>query len=140
MEANKLMIGDWVLYGKRYAIVKRIEYSRCDILVCVTPRHDDIVTETYDNIEPIPITPEILEKNEFERTELGFYCYLNDDKNCRIMYYPKDRNYTHGSYNYADIDSGCIDINELPLESVHELQHVLRLCGLTELADNFKVG
>ena len=33
----------------------------------------------------------------------------------------------------------CYDINSIKLDSVHQLQHALRLCGLDELADNFKV-
>ena len=33
----------------------------------------------------------------------------------------------------------CYDINKIKLDSVHQLQHALRLCGLDGLADNFKV-
>jgi hypothetical protein len=62
MKANELMIGDWVLYGTRYAIVKKVGTTRCSILVCIGKR-EEIVEETYDNIGPIPLMAEVLEKN-----------------------------------------------------------------------------
>ena len=33
----------------------------------------------------------------------------------------------------------CYDINQIKLDSVNQLQQTLRLCGLNELADNFKI-
>ena len=65
MNRNNLMINDWVDYNGKCAIVKSIEPRTLDILVCIDGR-DMIVTETYDNIEPILITREFLLKNGFE--------------------------------------------------------------------------
>ena len=76
--------------------------------------------------QPIPLTPEILEKNGWEYTE---YCHeYRDDKNiiqCRLPYMV-------GRIN-------GIDIEHFKCEYVHQYQHLLRLCGLDELADNFKI-
>lgn len=70
------------------------------------------ITFTIAPLEPIPLTAEILEKNGLDKVpELSMV--LNRDTmplyHSPMLYY------------------------------VHELQHALRLCGLNELADNFKV-
>ena len=76
-----------------------------------------------DHPQPIPITPEILEKNGWwydgddmwQHEEVGFYI---EKLNERFR---------------------CYDINDIKLDSVHQLQETLRLCGLNELANNFKI-
>ena len=94
--------------------------------------------------EPIPLTPEILEKN-------GFY-----DRNTQWYY---KRFWSNGCFDIAislvyreiEVSKVCgagTDCEEVEYGSsiafgndicVHTLQHALRLCGLNELADNFKV-
>ena len=81
-------------------------------------------------IEPIPLTPEILEKNGFEKQWQDNYEYSDDDENLNMTFFPKSSNYTNGAYDYIDIEKGCMTINEMPIEFVHELQHALRLCGI----------
>ena len=76
-----------------------------------------------DQPEGIPITPEILEKN-------GWWFNTEDE-------------WLHDEVDF-DIEKWngrfqCYDINQIKLDSVHQLQHALRLCGLDQLADNFKV-
>ena len=73
--------------------------------------------------QPIILTPEILEKNGWE--------YYMDDlwQHEEVGFYIEKWN---GGFQ-------CYDINDIKLDSVHKLQDVLRLCGLNELADNFKV-
>lgn len=76
-----------------------------------------------DQPKPIPLTAEILKKNgwwyEIDDT------WLHDDVNFCIEKW-------NGRFE-------CCDINQIKLDSVHQLQHALRLCRLDELADNFKV-
>ena len=76
-----------------------------------------------DRPEPIPLTPEILEKNGwwFDTEDK----WLHDEVNFIIETW-------NGRFQ-------CYDINQIKLDSAHKLQHALRLCGLDELADNFKV-
>ena len=76
-----------------------------------------------DQPKPIPITPEILEKNGwwFDTKDM----WLHDEVEFCIEIWD-------GRFQ-------CYDINDIKLDSVHQLQHTLRLCGLNELADNFKI-
>lgn len=89
-------------------------------------------------IRPIPITPEILEKNGWERDIdkeweynnshiLPHYCYQWEKRNVKIEM-------------YAGLEGFTISlIIGRRFYAVHELQHALRLCGLNEIADNFKI-
>lgn len=151
MKANEiedgkiLMIGDLVVGCIETDIVGEATYK---ILCKVTdinhygdvscealkPFPDELDWQDGDDfswIEPIPLTAEILEKNEFEKQQFGHFIYENDDVNLRIEFYPKNINYTNGCYDYIDIEKGCVTITEMPIEFVHELQHALRLCGIT---------
>ena len=76
-----------------------------------------------DRPEPIPLTPEILEKN-------GWWFDTED----KWLHY--EVNFIIEKWNGR---FQCYDINQIKLDSAHKLQHALRLCGLDELADNFKV-
>lgn len=68
-------------------------------------------------IEPVPLTPEILEKNGFKN--MGFFgkCEV---ENWKILCDTKNVAIIHKEH--TDID--------IPIEYVHELQHALRLCGI----------
>ena len=125
LKAKDLMIGDYLLWnGSPYRVtqVNSIDggMSNCNFI---------LENGVEDEGEPIPLTPEILEKIGFEK-RANYFVYDEDDGNSYIVLYPKETNYTEGSYTYVDIDWGCVSIRELPLESLHELQHVLRLCGI----------
>ena len=143
MKATELMVGDWVCLK---------DDTKCEFPLKVDGvLTDDISLEgegflggVDGLIRSIPITPEILEKN-------GFY-----DRNTQ-WYYKR-----FGSYDCFDISISLVyreievskvcgagtDCEEEEYGSsivfgndicVHTLQHALRLCGLDELADNFKV-
>ena len=73
--------------------------------------------------KPIPLTAEILEKNRWRF-------------NLEDMWRNEDVDF---SIEKWDGKFQCYDINQIKLDSVHQLQHALRLCRLDELADNFKV-
>ena len=79
-----------------------------------------------DQPQPVPLTPEILKKNRWEETE---YWHEYKDGNTIIQY--------SLSNIWGIINE--IEIEHFKCEYVHQLQHLLRLCGLDELADNFKV-
>lgn len=81
-------------------------------------------------VRPIPLTAEILEKNGFDK--YAMYHTLHD-KQVRIEYY------WHESRLEIQPYGGEPWIRLTPLRYAHELQHAFRLCGLNELADNFKV-
>ena len=102
--------------------------------------------------EGIPITPEILVKNGFDpetflTAEWEKEVYFKEFSSCVVE--PDDSGkYIFGTtiyWNKKDGDGSPIDWGTMydsricNLQYVHELQHALRLCGLNELADNFKI-
>ena len=129
MKATELMIGDWVYdsYHKANATVTTLTRA----LLWVSLKDNNHWQLKYDEVEPIPLTAEILKKNGFEE-EHGYreivYLYSNDFYN--ICIHLKERNYTNGAYTFANISHGCTFIEELPTNYVHELQHVMRLCKI----------
>ena len=77
--------------------------------------------------DPIPLTEEILKANGFEYREFT---------SCESMHYD------HSATVYLNKDREVFMLiggEQRWLEHVHQLQHALRLCGLNDLADNFKV-
>ena len=135
MEANELMIGDWV---GRVFDDERIDYGQVDWIRTgeIGMRYQKVWA--IGCIEPIPLTAEILEKDGWERDIdkeweynnshiLPHYCYQWEKRNVKIEM-------------YAGLEEFTISlIIGRRFYAVHELQHVLRLYGLDELADNFKV-
>ena len=88
----------------------------------------------------IEITDDILKQNKWE---VQGYALLPSEH-----YYVKDdgRNHLLWSHGTLSIWLACGEDNDgvfsdvvLPCKYVHQLQHALRLCGLDELADKFKV-
>lgn len=139
MEANELMIGDFVLDGNVYAQVTSIT---CDGNIETTHNeHSNI-----ELIEPIPLTPEILEKNSF------YYGYTRNEEN---LAFNTNEKLSEGNKGWC-FDEGCgaikvmfpneTDCGMLVIDDqsfdrhldfvysatihVHELQHTLRLCGI----------
>ena len=79
-----------------------------------------------DQPQPIPLTPEILEKNGWKET--AYWHEYQDNKNVIQCCLPELRGKING-----------IEVEHFKCEYVHQYQHLLRLCGLDELADNFKI-
>ena len=128
MKEKDLMIGDKVMVK----VLSQIP----DTYVLHTWTANDYSRDIQ--VKPIPLTAEILEKDGWERDIdkewkynnsriLPHYCYQWEKQNVKIEMYAGLKGFTIsliiGRRFYA----------------VHELQHVLRLYGLDELADNFKV-
>lgn len=139
MKAKDLMIGDWVLID----FAPRNKYYEPGIITGLCSEEAEFEAKNQDGrlfytddekkVLPVPLTAEILEKNGFEteKAYYGFvYVYDDDDRSLRIVFHPKESNYTRGAYSYIHIDCGCVTIEELPIYYVHELQHALQLCGV----------
>lgn len=114
MKATEFMIGDWVLYGRRFAIIKEL-YNGYVTILCSNNGQNEYVEETYDNIKPIPLTETMLIKH-FPDTSILTW---------RPVDYP-DKAFVI-DYTEEGIDANDIIIT---IEYVHELQHVLKLCGI----------
>ena len=116
MKANELMIGDKVMVK----VLSQIPDTYLPHTWTANDYSRDIQFKT------IPLTAEILEKNGWKET--AYWHEYQDGENiiqCRL---PDMR----GVINE-------IEINHFKCEYVHQYQHLLRLYGLNELADNFKV-
>ena len=121
MKATELMIGDWVYSASMTPRkVQYLNYAKSDSIGVA----DHLNFES--NISPIPITPEILEENGWKETE--YWHEYKDGKSIIQCCLPDMRGKING-----------IEIEHVKCEYVHQYQHLLRLCGLDELADNFKV-
>lgn len=146
MKANELMIGDWVLrFGETPARVDAIG----NIEVYLSDDKTGDWTVSYEHIKPIPITSEILEKNGFTHCDyegselLDAFCWVefNEARNgfminrasIKVTLYKKP---IMGVSVLTEIDTystkgdGVNKVHSCDIESVHELQHALRLCGI----------
>ena len=105
MKANELMIGDWV-----------IGYSG-------EPFEIGIIDPDFlywDEIQPIPLTKDILEKNDWKRltSPEGEDVFVLDLGTTVLWWFVKDKELV------------LIGGSHLKIEYVHQLQHALRLCGI----------
>ena len=153
MKATDLIIGDWILINNAPHKIQAIDSIDAEILA------DDGLyyvgedrCHSEDKIEGIPITPEILKKNDW------YWGFTSDEKNfksCVMGAFEPHWVYDKGAgeislYFDKDTDGGALRITDQRFNRrldffwcdtlyVHELQHALRICGLNELADNFKI-
>lgn len=140
LRSNELMIGDWVYHTsmRKYIKISGINggvlfwYNKTAISAC-----------GMSLIEPTPITPEILEKNGFhfakaDRMSLtDRYVWgvegTRDGAIVEITFYNPD---VHGVkvltkiHTQSSHESGINSVHSCDIESVHQLQHALRLCGI----------
>ena len=127
MKLTDLAILDWVLINNTPHKIQAIDSIDAEILA------DDelyyVGEDRYhseDKIEGIPLTPEILKKNGWK--DADYYIEYQDVKIIIQCSLPIMR----GRINE-------IVFENFKCEYVHQYQHLLRLCGLNEIADNFKV-
>lgn len=127
IKCRDLMVGDWV--NNEYGLLAQI-INVCNVCAYAIFKNNEDSPWVFDDYVyhpvPIPLTSEILEKNGWKETE---YWHEYKDGNTIIQY---------SLSNIWGIING-VEIEHFKCEYVHQLQHLLRLCGLDELADNFKV-
>ena len=136
MKVTDLMVGDWV------KIKGHLDYNRVQEIArdenmqwYISFACSATLFRAYE-FEPILITPEILEKNSIRKRRDEYavfgwegmkqwYVTLEDFK---------------PQYDFWFITSSDRDLNiSGQIRYIHQLQHALRICGLDELADNFKI-
>lgn len=124
MKAKELMIGDWATCKKWIELLFKITRINDSgkYYYGITEEGSRVGPFLLKELEPIPLTPEILEKNEW---------YIPDDglwwRHSVAPFLMSER--TYGYYLYADAEHDkreffCI------INYVHQLQHALRLCGI----------
>lgn len=120
MEITDLMIGDWVNIKDYPTIAQPMQVKK------------EHFVRSLVEFEPIPITPEILEKNGYSYNETrdvwelipndGFGICRDEDDNCFYFclgIFDAFNSYSDITYHYIT-----------KVEYVHELQHALKLCGI----------
>lgn len=116
IKAEDLRIGDLVRYEKNIITVQAVH----------TNYEEGFINDKYNvgynchDLDPIPLTPELLEKNGWERDELVSYIYGHDAHNIEVICTP---------------NSECVDVTLKGdtlhrIKYVHELQHILWALGL----------
>lgn len=117
MKANELMVGDLVLVadGQQMNVRKVASITRKKIGYHKEDGETRMWHAPLYSVNTIPLTEGMIVRNWDKHVRFSRYGFPNI-----IIDY---KNYMLGDFNY-----------------VHEFQHSLRLCGLTDLADNFKVS
>lgn len=145
MKLTDLAILDWVLINNTPHKIQAIDSIDAEILA-----DDELYyvgedrCHSEDKIEGIPITPEILDKNGFyDRNTQWYYkrfgSYVCFDIAISLVYKEIEVSKVCGAGTDCEEEeygSSIVFGNDI---CVHTLQHTLRLCGLDELADNFKI-
>ena len=133
MKANELMIGDYVqvpeLIDKveeyeAYCKVKQLRITDLDVV--------EFKELNYDEIQPIPLTSEILKKIGFKEQVLDVM-QLDEYKDGKLIYYIYWKYIDKKEGGYLKIASFTYEIggfSRFHIKYVHELQHALRLCGI----------
>lgn len=134
MKENEVMIGDWFRF--RYTIdgkeivhtfrISRIEDELGDYYVW----GDGFGRMCYPKrLEPIPITPEILEKNGFEDVGDGIVQFF--ERPFYVWFLSAQYELGIEREETSSLEElGTKRILDMPCIYVHELQHALRLAGI----------
>ena len=112
MRAKELQIGDIVKCRDSIVRIHAITHNGIIYIDCERPYY---FSEQY--LEPIPLTKEILEKNGFVYNELPFI--QGWERFGLVLYHAGNGYRVNCGTNVAMI-----------IDSVHELQHALKLCGI----------
>lgn len=111
------MVGDLVMTPNGIARVIMIgEHSPC----YTTKTGEGEAAIFPSNLQPIPLTPEILEKNGFERLGTDYI----------LMGYPFGLTNPSTPDDYKDNYWLRVAASSVNIKYVHELQHALRLCRI----------
>lgn len=127
MKISELSVGDWVRTKDGNVTVDIIS----PLEVVVMNDYGNLCACMIEDIEPIPITAEILEKNGWSSD--GMYAILRIDEHRHLEYYFHEhrlRKYFCGVdewQNHAKVNDITFAVH---CYSVHQLQHALRLAGV----------
>jgi hypothetical protein len=117
------MVGDWVVYQGDIEYTDPVQIEGMDIAIdmLITSDREDV---GFKGVEPIPLTAEILELNEWQYGDWGNE-YENDE-----YFTNEDIGFDIHINNNKEFEIRCVDAVNITLKFVHELQHALKLCGI----------
>lgn len=138
MKAEDLMIGDLVYYSYPNSFVTKVidvcSHGEEHFIRCKRDAKDNLYKQ--DQLEdfnvgilrPIPLTPEILEKNDILYEKQSFYYVIKDDEDLECTYYIQQ--VLQGDW-VVGVDIGAYDCSVFArVKYVHQLQHALKLCKI----------
>ena len=126
MKSEDLMLGDWV-QGFLPDTYSQIVGIQNEFGVSVITPNKCYMELSVDDIQPIPLTPEILKKNGFQTSDAkdgGFV--LAEDYYDLFIYEWSDSIWVF-RYECTEMDA---PVEQFTLGYVHDLQHAFRLCGI----------
>lgn len=132
IRCKSLCVGDWVA-NQNGSPMQIFAVYEDNAYACNDNEERPWIFGDDEGYEPQPIilTPEILENNGFIKVNSQRHDYGYPDTDCYVKVNPKK--------NMIHVNGRNANSNLYSHSFVHELQRALRLCGLNELADNFKV-
>lgn len=107
-------VNNWVMYDNRLFQIEAISRS----LPCLNTDEFGIGVVDWNNLQPIPLTPEILEKCGFEEVEGNIYYKFFDYKEFRVFIH-KENNSVFMYWKGNTVDDS---VNNLP---IHRLQNII---------------
>ena len=120
MKKSELKLGDWVLAGGSPIKIDEL-VEGIDALTIYDDETNEIENYSYDDLSPIPLTSEILEKNGWkERKHSEYTAYENG-------WYELFRVGQEGSWAFCHYDDFLASI-----EYIHQLQHLLWALGMDD--------
>lgn len=120
IKAEDLRIGDLVNFHNSPCIITGIDDISCTVGLLNSYNSEDFRRVDDINIEPIPLTPEILEKNGWKRDKLVSYIYGHEAHFIEVICTP------NSEWVYVTFKGETIH----RIKYVHELQHILWALGL----------
>ena len=120
MKASEIMVGDLLKYTTPPYIqvasitMKKIGYH-------IRPNDPRIHYVRLCEVNPIPLTPEVLEKNGFEEYDGAYIFYTAHYDDCVNWC---------GTILKIGCDNGYMELADV--QYVHELQHCLRMCNINK--------
>jgi len=134
MKANELMIGDWVKFPIGNEKIVDLPYIEGRGICASFAASATLFPVEADKLEPIPLTPEILEKNGFKEEQLPIgvrkVIWESEDTRTEIVLYMDDTMPMEVRKNIYYEDEICYT---LPFVwAVHQLQHIIRLCDINK--------
>lgn len=130
MNINEISVDNWVQVGThQYYQVEEIRKDGNEYRIYLKGTS---AFATLTEVKPISLTPEFLLKNGFEEETdyYGYKVYSCLTEEYQLYVRLKESNYTKGRYSFIHIEYGCISFDELPIDSVHELQNILISCKI----------
>lgn len=127
IKISDLSVGDWVCdKNGNSAKILGIENWSDGYMLNIRRCGVDVGMVPLASAHPIPITPEILEKNGFEKRDT----YIWNNPKMRCTAYRFGRKYWDVRVTYRARDYRPTRITIDNILYVHELQHALRLAGV----------